>query len=293
MCTMFSKTYNIGGNLIRVNTPISYPDREPYSKFLCKSEDWDIKYDFVFTDTLPCVQTKLIFSDDHTRIVTDGEFVYRFINHYKPADDVYYEYACIKEPLECVGEYTVYMLNEYGDKLFASLVFGVLCIDHSLAQKGEFILHSSFIEYNSRAILFTAPKQTGKSTQASLWEKHMGARVINGDRSLVGTKDGIPYAFGLPYAGSSKICFNEEYPLGAVVLLSQASENRVKKIVGADAFKAIYKNIWLNTWSKYDVTAVTALNASIATQIPVFHLECLPDEGAVNVLKDAIDKYLI
>ena len=121
----------------------------------------------------------------------------------------------------------------------------------------------------------------------------MGARVINGDHSLVGTKDGIPYAFGLPYAGSSKICFNEEYPMGAVVLLSQASENRVKKIVGADAFKAIYKNIWLNTWSKYDVTAVTALNASIATQIPVFHLECLPNEGAVNILKDAIDKYLI
>ena len=287
---MFSKVYNIGDVLIQVNTPIDYVSREPYSKFLCEAPDCDIKYNFVFADTLPALDAKHIFSDDNTRIVTDGEFVYRYISHFILESKSFFEYACIKEPIDCKGEYTVFILEKYGLNLFESLVFGVLCIDHSLAQKGAVILHSSYIVYKSQAILFTAPKQTGKSTQARLWEKYKGARIINGDRSLIRMKNNMPYAYGLPYAGTSKICLNEEHPLGAVVLLGQSQHNSVKKLSGVDAFKAIYKNIWLNTWCKYDVSAVTELTAAIANDLSVFRLDCLPDEEAVSILASAFDK---
>ena len=39
------------------------------------------------------------------------------------------------------------------------------------------ILHSSFINFENKAILFSAPSGTGKSTQADLWKKYKNAEI--------------------------------------------------------------------------------------------------------------------
>ena len=54
-----------------------------------------------------------------------------------------------------------------------------------LIRSGTLMLHSSRIGISGKAILFTAPSQTGKTTQARLWEDCRGAQVLCNDRTLI------------------------------------------------------------------------------------------------------------
>ena len=112
----------------------------------------------------------------------------------------------------------------------------------------SFILHSSLIQFEGSAIAFCAPKQTGKSTQAALWEKKMGARILNGERSGIKLPDleeeNQPImAYGLPHAGSSSIYINEGAPLKAIILLEQAPENTLEPIPGNAAFSRMFSQV--------------------------------------------------
>ena len=47
-------------------------------------------------------------------------------------------------------------------------------LEHLLATQRAVILHSAYIDYKGKAILFSAPSGTGKSTQAELWMDESG-----------------------------------------------------------------------------------------------------------------------
>lgn len=107
-------------------------------------------------------------------------------------------------------------------KITASAVLETIGTERLVGMAGGAILHSSFIEVGGKAVLFTAPSGTGKSTQAELWRENRGAVVINGDRSVLRIIDSVPCASGLPYSGSSGICLNRTLPLRAIVYIEQA-----------------------------------------------------------------------
>ena len=73
-------------------------------------------------------------------------------------------------------------------------------------------------------ILFSGPSGIGKSTQAGLWTKYRKARVINGDRTLLKKENGRWMSLGWPICGSSEICYNEAYPVKAVIFLGQGND---------------------------------------------------------------------
>ena len=112
-------------------------------------------------------------------------------------------------------------------------VLNSLAVEHLGAQNGGIVLHSSFVEYNKKGILFTAPSDTGKSTRTNLWHKHRGAGIINGDRSAICATEGGIVSYGTPFAGSSNICLKKILPLAAVVCLKQAPQNHIRRLVGA------------------------------------------------------------
>ena len=158
----------------------------------------------------------------------------------------------------------------------------------SLAQlllpQNAFFIHSSFISINDKAVLFSAPCGTGKSTQAALWEKHRGAEVINGDKAGILIENGV-YACGVPFCGTSGICKNKIFPLGAIVLLSQAKTNSIKRLGGAEALHGIMQNIYLDFIASDEQLKCADLIIELLSDIPVYHLGCTPDEGAVITLE--------
>lgn len=167
-------------------------------------------------------------------------------------------------------------------------IWDILGMEDILLRHSGLLLHSSFIRYRGKAVLFSAPCGTGKSTQAELWEKYEGADIINGDRSGLRRLDCGWAAFGLPYAGSSGIYRNENAPLAAVILLRQAEENRLRRMKAVEVFPDLYREITVHRWDRNFVSESTELLLQLLREIPVYLLECRPDREAVQLVRDEI-----
>lgn len=151
-------------------------------------------------------------------------------------------------------------------------------------------LHASHIQLDGSAILFTAPCGVGKSTQAALWQRHRGAKVINGDKALLLCKNSPVYVSGLPYSGTSGICENAAAPLKAIVVLEQGKENVLTRLQGGKAVIRLMTGVICQSWHEGDREQALSLAIRVAEQVPVFLLSCLPDESAVICLENALQK---
>ena len=167
--------------------------------------------------------------------------------------------------------------------------FGVSGLHRQLLLRGASILHASYIERNGKAILFTAPSQTGKSTQAMLWEQHAEAQIINGDRALLRQREGTWHAYGFPCCGSSRICVNRTLPLAAIVVLEQGSENRVVSMSAMEKVKALVTGMEFYHWDQMEMNLILQQATRLAEQVQIVRLVCRPDEDAVHCLKSYLE----
>ena len=172
----------------------------------------------------------------------------------------------------------------------AKLVLNAMEMEHHIAQNGGFLLHASYIGWDSKAILFTAPSGVGKSTQAALWQTMQGARLLNGDRTAVMIEKEQVVVCGIPFSGSSGIAENETLPLAAIVYLSQAPQTSIVRLSGVRVFRSIWEGCSVNLWNSEDVTACTESVLQAVEKVPVFHLACTPDASAVTALLQELTK---
>ena len=206
--------------------------------------------------------------------------------YYKIPTSKMWEICCEEE-----NKFSNVTINPIYIKYYENIEYLIsrLNIQGILLSKEVMILHSSFIIHNNESILFTAQSGTGKSTQASLWEKYKGAEIINGDRSAIGTRNGEYFAYGLPFCGSSNICKNKEAPLKAIVVLKQAKENSVRRLSKIEAFKILLGQVAINRWNKKDMELAMTLIEELIEKVPVVMLSCRPDKEATDVLNDYLN----
>lgn len=152
------------------------------------------------------------------------------------------------------------------------------------AARGMLVLHSAYIVASAgKAILFSGPSGVGKSTQAALWERCAGARVVNGDRALVDV--GKKTANGIFYSGTSGISENVTAPVRAIVLLGQGSENRVFVPSPQAAFAGVLSQCAYYEWDARSAEQMTECVARLVSDVPVLRMDCLPDTTAVEALR--------
>lgn len=169
-------------------------------------------------------------------------------------------------------------------------VLGILGAEHLIARSGGFILHSSYIERNGKAILFTAPSGTGKSTQAELWRVWRDAKILNGDRTAIRCDGRTVRAYGIPFAGSSQICENVTLPLDVIVYLKQAPQTTIRRLRGAEAFRRVWEGCSINNWDRTDVECISAAVSDVLMTVPVYELACTPDESAIIALEGVLPR---
>ena len=151
-------------------------------------------------------------------------------------------------------------------------------------------LHASYIQTSEGAILFTAPSQTGKSTQAELWEHYTGAEIINGDRVLIRKQDSQWFAHGISVCGSSKICKNRKCLIRAIVVLEQGKQNTVLDLTQGEKYRALLLASAVYNWDAGQVDKVTQLIMQIIENVRIVKLVCRPDKDAVTTLKTYLNE---
>lgn len=179
---------------------------------------------------------------------------------------------------------TVYAEN-YADSEY-SLPLAAIC--SRLALYKTIFIHGSFVEYMGNGIAFTGYSGVGKTTQAQLWEKYLNATPINGDKVFLRLVDDVVFACGSPWKGSSEYCVNKNVPLKAIVVLKQATENKITKLNPIECMKYFMPHVFFPHWDeKCKVEALDAFN-DILEKVPVWLLECRPDEEAVLLTKETV-----
>ena len=180
-------------------------------------------------------------------------------------------------------------LRDSKDMIFQSAyLLNMLGLEQLMLRHDGLILHAAFIRWQGQGILFSAPSGTGKSTQASLWEKHMKAEILNGDRAGIRCVDGQWMAYGLPYAGSSHIYSKESAPISAIVVLQQGAENIIQPLTAAAALRALFPEFSAHRWNPAFMNKMLDISSAMLSQIPVYCLQCRPDYGAVQLLLNTL-----
>lgn len=144
--------------------------------------------------------------------------------------------------------------------------------------------HASQIAVMGQGILFTAPSGTGKTTQAKLWQKHRGAKIVCNDRVLIKNRK----TYGYPVDGSEPVRSSEIFPLGAIVLLEQSIENEIERLKPRKALVKLMEQLIFDSWNSKAKVAVVSQMIDLLNEYPVYLLRCTPDEKAVLCLEQKL-----
>lgn len=160
----------------------------------------------------------------------------------------------------------------------------------STANQGVALFHSSTVSFGDKAYMFLGVSGTGKSTHSSLWLKYIeGTELLNDDNPVVRVfDDGDAVVYGSPWSGKTPCYRNLSYPLGGIVLLSQAPYNKIHRLEGIRAYVALVPSISGKRWETSIADGLHDTENKLAKHIPVWHLECLPDEAAAQLCHKTI-----
>lgn len=160
----------------------------------------------------------------------------------------------------------------------------------STARMGTALFHAAVIGNGGAGYLFLGKSGTGKSTHARLWLKHIpGSELVNDDNPVVRVlPDGTVRVYGSPWSGKTPCYKNMDLPVGAFVQLSQAPYNKIERLKGISAYAALVPGISGKRWDKAIADGLHETENFLASNVPVWHLECLPDEAAAQLCAGTI-----
>ena len=143
---------------------------------------------------------------------------------------------------------------------------------------------------SSKGYLFLGHSGTGKSTHARQWLAAFDdAWLLNDDNPILRVMDdGQVYVYGSPWSGKTPCYKNAYAKVGGIVKLSQAPENRIQTLRLPQAYAYMLSSA---SGLKMDSGMSDDLYKSIKhiiTQIPFYHLECLPNVEAAMVCYDGV-----
>ena len=247
---MKNKKYTFGDVTFEVETPFELADKNNCSSFVTENE----------TDYLIRITPTDSESEIKEQIRREGNVIRRFIK-------------------------TKYAVSQNIASILASSEAAFLFPKHD-----AFILHASYIIIGRKAILFTAPSGTGKSTQARFWRDERGAEIVNGDRVLVTRRNGVFYANGIYACGTSGICHNRTAPIAAVILLEQGDENVQSKIASRKLFLRILCECSYDMKDLEQYEKITELVSDMINSLPTICYRCKKSPEAVEALEKILWK---
>ncbi len=278
------KYYSVCKKIISIEAPSFSTDLGDFKLFEVHPSKADVKVTCRVSENLPSFPHNSKKSESGITVSWQGDDVFRYI----PMG--IHEGALARYNLSDPTHSNAYFTHHsYTTFFHFRYLWNSVALSQLLLPFKILLFHASYISYKNKAILFSAPCGTGKSTQAELWRIHKGAEVINGDKAGISVDANSINAHGLPFSGTSGICKNRSMPLSAIVILGQAKENSIRRLNGTEAIMSLIENIYLDFIAPGEMQQCIDLLIDLLKKVPVYRLDCTPDEHAVEKLAKELE----
>ncbi|MCQ2428402.1 MAG: hypothetical protein MJ137_08425 [Clostridia bacterium] len=170
-------------------------------------------------------------------------------------------------------------------------------LSSALLNSGVIGMHGVAMLWKGRAWIFTAKSGTGKTTQYRNWKKLWPDEtdIINGDKVFLrisGSEDGKKSitAYSCPWKGKEGYGSNISAPLGGIIWLKQAKENRISVPTdGEAAVKLIRQLLFLGNCPE-EIKTVAELDEAIVRNTEIIMLENLGDAESACLTREYLEK---
>ena len=245
--------------------------------------DCVVKIEFILQKELPKVVKVDSWREDKLYTSIEEDSVVFIRNSMTQPPNIMIRYCKKKIEINYLPEAENYL--KYTHDILNLLGLEKILLDHS-----AFLLHSSLIRYQENGIIFSAPCGVGKSTQANLWEKYKDSETLNGDRAGIRFVNQKWMAYGMPFAGTSGIYINDSVPVTAIVILEQNKVNQIRKLTPMEAIRKLLPECSCRRWDGEFMNQLFDLLIGLIQKVPVYLLQCRPDEEAVEFLYKTLVK---
>ncbi len=151
-----------------------------------------------------------------------------------------------------------------------------------------FLMHGVIIDFDGVGIAFLAKSGVGKSTHMMNWKETFGDRVtvVNGDKPLIKIIDGVPYAYGTPWAGKEFLQTNMRTRLQKICFIERDEVNSCVPFDG-DVFKRLLPQIYR---SKDPITYFQTLDLvkAMTENTEQYIIKCNKDISSAAIAKEAM-----
>ena len=163
---------------------------------------------------------------------------------------------------------------------------------NELLRHNGMMLHSSCVEKDGFAYLFSARSGTGKSTHTHLWLKNLeGTRIINDDKPALIYDNGKWYACGTPFSGKTDENIDVKIPVRAITFLHRSEKNTVKKIPPFQAVSLLIEQT-IKPADRSLAENMLELADLLLREVPVFSLGCNLQDDAAIVAYNEIERLI-
>ena len=159
-----------------------------------------------------------------------------------------------------------------------------------LLERDAMAIHASFVARDGKALLFSAPSGTGKSTQAHLWREQRQCEIINEDRVILFKDKGVFYATGCWAMGSAGYTNNTVLPVDTLVLLSQGETNTVTPIRPSELLRRTIPQCAFTSTDPASRGRVINLLCDLAASVRTVSYACVNHPSAVEHLEKVLWK---
>lgn len=165
----------------------------------------------------------------------------------------------------------------------------MLIFAFAASRRQTVLIHASLVRQNGYGYAFTAKSGTGKSTQVSLWLRHLpGCDLMNDDNPIIRIIDGQAYIYGSPWSGKTPCYRNVKARLGAITRIDRATENSVDRLSPIEAFASLLPSCSSMKWDPDIFHHICDTITKLVETTGIYILHCLPDKEAAEVCNKTI-----
>lgn len=290
------ETYKVAGHLFSLESDCSFPFwdkvQECYGPFRV-ADDVPVLFSLKISEFAIPEDKTLVYSN-----VGKVELGFVALNVYRCAEGHYYEFQqpgsdrmngrlLVREDLtEALALLEGTPMQEWMTFTTVANFSYLMCT----SQTDTLMAHSSAVIKDGKAYMFLGKSGTGKSTHSRMWlSVFPDAVLMNDDHPVIRVhEDGTVMAYGSPWSGKTHCYKNISAPVGAVVRISRAMENRAQRLTPIEAYGSLMTSCSGMTWERRFADAKDSALQKVIAAVPCWTMHCLPDENAAEVCHGAV-----